>query len=100
MFLIEPTDSTWKLAALVSTARIGNVFTFTAVWIIHPNLFPTLFNLTSMGITNVAARVLTLLAPMVAEIDFPTPMLVFTIINLVAALVSLLIEEQELKDEE
>ena len=95
VFMVNPSEPTWTLPALVCAARLGNVFTFTASLIIHPKMFPTLFATTSLGIANFAAISIALTAPIVAENDFPTPMLIFTISNMVAALVSLFLKEEK-----
>ena len=91
VFLVQPNDPTWTLPALLSAARIGNAFTESVVRIVHPKMFPTLFALTSLSYVTVSTKIISLPAPMVAEIDFPTPMLIFAISNIVAALVALLL---------
>ena len=69
---------------LIAIARVGVSGARLAVWAIHPKLFPTLFAVTSMGITNIVSRILVILAPMAAELAYPTPIIMFTILNIVA----------------
>lgn len=89
MFLVNPVNPGYFFPVLVALARVGVQGTFTSVWITHPKMFPTLFAVTSIGISNIFSRSVVILAPMVAEIGYPTPMVIFTVINLIAAVSSL-----------
>ena len=68
--------------------RMGLTAAFTAVYINHPKMFPTLFAATSIGITNLIARSIMIFAPFVAEISYPTPMIIFSILSFMAFLSS------------
>lgn len=78
---------------LIFAARLGISASFNLVFIGHPRMFPTLFSVTSMGFTNVFSRACTFFAPMVAEVDEPTPMIIFTVLCLVTTVASLLLRE-------
>ena len=67
---------------LIAAARVGVAGAFTAVWAIHPKMFPTLFAVTSIGISNIVSRSIVTLAPMAAELAYPTPIIIFTILNI------------------
>lgn len=54
-------------------------------------LFPTILQSTVYGISNIIARVLTIGAPLVAEMKDPVPLIVFTVNVTVAIAVSFLI---------
>ena len=59
----------------------------------HPSYFPTLFAVTSMGIANIVTRIIVTMAPMAAELDFPTPVIIFTLLQFVACASSLFIND-------
>ena len=61
---------------------------FVTVYQSHPPLFPTLFSARSMGISNIVARLVTILAPIVAEIDYPVPTIIILILSVVAGVCS------------
>lgn len=93
------TSQSWVFPALVAIGRFGNTACFTGIWIAHPKMFPTLFAVTSLGISNFAARTFVIIAPIVAEIPFPLPMIVYTILTLLGGIASLFIVEKP-NDEE
>lgn len=45
-------------------------------------LFPTLFSATAIGICNLSARILTISAFMIAEMEAPTPMTIFVSVQM------------------
>ena len=84
LLFISSSNPGWLFPALVACARVGVVGAFTAVWVLHPRMFPTLFAATSMGIANFASRGMVIIAPLVAEIAYPTPIIVFTTLTILA----------------
>jgi len=64
---------TWTLPILVIVTKFGISAAFNVVYLGNGVLFPTLFAATSMGICNIFARIATIGAPFVAEIDGVTP---------------------------
>ena len=56
-------------------------------------MFPTQFGVTSIGICNFVARIGLIFAPIIAEIANPTPMIIFTVLSMIALLCSQLIVE-------
>ena len=71
---------------LVLLAKFGVSAAFGLVYIAHPKMFPTLFSVSSMGIVNFISRLVTIAAPMIAEIAFPVPMLIFTAMCVISAI--------------
>ena len=64
-------------------------------------MFPTLFNVTAIGISNIISAAILTISPFVAQIAFPIPMIIFTILNVWAGLCSVLLhEDPEEKDKE
>ena len=61
-------------------------------------MFPTLFAVTSMGISNIFSRSLVILAPMVAEVKYPTPIILYTVLNIIACICSTFIIDASSKE--
>jgi len=76
---------------LVGLARLGVASTFASLYMAHPQFFPTLFAVTSMGISNLVCRIAVIFAPYMAEVSFPTPIIVFTVLQIAAAVASVFI---------
>jgi hypothetical protein len=93
-------DSDALFAVLVVMASFGVVACFNLVYASHSATFPTLFSGTAMGICNFAARVATIFAPLVAKIDGPTSMYIFTTLTGIACLLSLFLKKAEDEQEE
>lgn len=60
---------------------------FTLVYVSTQDVFPVVFCATAIGICNVASRTLTVMSDLVAEIEPPLPMILFTSISLGAVIV-------------
>ena len=75
---VPSTVSPYLEAFFVLLAKLGISSAFTMVYLITPRLFPTELRGTVFGICNVAARLLTIFSPILAEFDEPTPMLCYT----------------------
>ena len=74
--------------------NLGTSATFGNLYIAHMDIFPIVFSTTSMGICNIVARCITATAPVVAEIDEPTPEIIFTILSIIAVFISLFIRKK------
>ncbi len=77
ILLIGSEDKTW-MPIFVIIAKFGISGGFVIVYVSTVEVFPTLFCSTAMGFCNFLARVLTILAPEVAEHAPPLPMALFT----------------------
>jgi hypothetical protein len=66
------------MPAFVVLTKIGISGSFVNVYICMVDIFPTLFCATAFGVCNFLARVLTIVAPQIAEADPPLPMIVLT----------------------
>ena len=78
LLLMDVEHPNWTVPILVALARIGVASTFVSLYMVHPMFFPTLFAVTSMGIANFVCRIAVIVAPFIAEMYFPTPIIVFT----------------------
>ena len=95
---ISVSNPGWTFPTLVGCARLGAVGAFTSTWLTHPRMFPTLFAVTSLGIANFASRSFVIFAPMVAEIAYPIPVVIFTSLTILAGISSLFIIENKQVD--
>lgn len=71
----------------VILAKFGIAGAFVIVYIATVDIFPTLFCATALGFCNFFARVLTILAPQVAERDPPLPMIIFVSLTTIGAII-------------
>ena len=80
----------YSLVLLV--AKSGAELAFAFVTLIHLELFPTHFLVTSYGICNIFCRMATMFAPIVAEVPNPLVPLTFLIgLNLLGVVASLVL---------
>lgn len=100
LFAVDSANPGWTFLISVALAKFGVQLTFTTVWMVHPKMFPTLFGATSMGIANFVTRSIVIFAPLVAEIPYPLPMAVYTVVSLVAGFASLFLLEESKEPEE
>ncbi len=70
-------DSTFWMPFFVILAKFGISGGFVIVYVSTVDVFPTLFCATALGFCNFFARLLTILAPEVAEQPAPLPMILF-----------------------
>jgi hypothetical protein len=79
---------------LVPLLLLGAFYGYSSVvlcnWISTPVLFPVIFSSTAIGICNVLARLATILAPQVAELEQPLPMIIISVMGSVSAFGALL----------
>ena len=63
---------------MILVAKFGVASSFCIVFIAHASIFPTMFAATSFGFCNFMARAFSAVAPLLAEVDQPVPMICFT----------------------
>ena len=101
LFIVDHNNPGWAVPVLVGLGRFGVVAMFTMVYLVHPGFFPTLFAVTSMGISNLAARIFVILAPLIAEVSYPVPVIVVTVLQIFAFVAAmLLIEPTSMKNKD
>jgi len=74
--------------------NMGTSMTFGNLYMSHMDVFPIVFNSTSMGICNILARSITITAPIVAEVEEPVPEIIFTTLSFIAAVMSVFIRKK------
>lgn len=70
------------LAVFVLITKFGISATFVMVFIVTPQLFPSNFGATMIGICNIFARSISIASPEVAEVHHPVPMILFAAVAL------------------
>ena len=95
MFYIDFERPSKMLPVLIMIARGGASAMFCSVYSLHPKMFPTLFSVTSIGICNFVCRTGLIFAPIIAEIAYPTPMIVFTVLSMIALICSQFIVQDD-----
>ena len=84
LFLGTQMQGYYLVPVLVMGAKIGNGLSMSSCLISNSHLFPTLFAVSALGLCNFIAKSLTILAPIVAQLEEPLPMLLFTGSSIVA----------------
>jgi hypothetical protein len=87
MILFIGVDSTFWMPFFVLFAKFGISGGFNLCYCSTVFVFPTLFCATAIGICNFFGRLITIWAPLVAEKDWPLPMILFTCFAAVGILV-------------
>lgn len=96
ILFVDEANPSWTMPALVGVAKFGITAAFTGVWIAHPSMFPTLFAVTSIGISNIASRFFVIFAPLVGEWKFPVPIYLFTMMTILSTIASYMLCEKSL----
>jgi hypothetical protein len=82
-------DNLSLVPVFITMAKFGISACFNMVFIASVQLIPTKLTGTVFGYSNVLARSITVLAPIVAEINYPTPLIINIATALVAAVASM-----------
>ena len=83
------------MAFFVGCCRFGISGVILGSWVNHAKMFPTLFVATSMGIAGIFSLIFVIAAPMVAELIFPIPVVIFTALSILAGVSSLFLVDLE-----
>lgn len=78
LIVLFGTNNEGWMPLFVIITKIGIAGCFVCVYICMVDVFPTLFLASAFGICNFLARILTIVAPQVAELEPPTPMIILT----------------------
>jgi hypothetical protein len=69
---------------LVLISRSGIKCTFDSCYLANSTIFPAIFAGTAFGLCNIGAKLVTIFAPVMAEITPPTPMIIFSCLASIA----------------
>ena len=70
-------------------ARFGITMAYNTAFVGHADLFPVLFATSSMGYCSSLARLFTAISPILAKMDQPLPMYIFTVSCLLTGILTL-----------
>jgi hypothetical protein len=76
---------------MFSFARGGVKVTFDICYLANSTIFPAIFAGAAFGLCNMGAKIATILSPMLAEVPPPVPMITFTCVAFLAAILSILL---------
>eukprot|EP00347_Sterkiella_histriomuscorum_P019689 403340662 len=88
--IFKNTASNALISVMILGSKFGISASFNLVYLAN-SLFPPLYASTVMGLCNMFARVASMIAPQIAEVEGPVPMILFCIFAGVAAVLSLFI---------
>ena len=74
-------DVVWVIMVSVFCSRFGIAASFTLIYYVNQEVFPALFVPFSFTVCNFFARMIAIVAPQIAEIPKPFPVLSFVIIS-------------------
>lgn len=77
--LANGAEKDWVVPLIIAACRIGSSMSFNMGYVAVAKLFPTQFVTSVFGIVNLISHLVTIAAPMVAEIKHPVPMIAFAI---------------------
>lgn len=96
VFLTGSYETGWSFPVCVLVAKFGIASAYNICYLSNSLLFPASITATTLGICNTFARTATILAPMLAEFDEPTPMIIFTVLSVLAFGASLFLMKPDL----
>ena len=73
-------QESWTFPLQIVCAEYGIAAGFTIIYVAHNSVFPVLFSATALGLCNFVARIFAALAPIVAQIDQPYPVIVYGVL--------------------
>ena len=89
--LILGDDHVDLIPVFILLAKCGVSATFNICYLANAQIFPAIFSGTAFGICNIGAKLATIFAPLVAEVDPPIPMILFTCTAFLAGIISFFI---------
>ena len=78
LFVGLANQGSWLFPVLVMYAKIGVALSFGLSYTSNAYLFPTLFAATAIGLCNTLARAFSAASPILAQMEEPLPMILFT----------------------
>lgn len=76
------------IPVVVLLTRSGVKATFDSCYLANSTIFPAIFAGTAFGICNIGAKVVTIFSPLTAEVKPPMPMVIFSILAAIGAILS------------
>ena len=86
------------IPVFVLFSKAGVTATFNMCYLANAQIFPAIFAGTAFGICNIGAKTTTILAPLLAEVKPPVPMILFCITACLAGVLSFFIRKDPSAD--
>lgn len=78
-------------SVLVMLARCGVKVALDLCYLANSTIFPAIFAGTAFGMCNIGGKLFTIIAPLLAEVEKPVPMIIFSIVSGVAVFAALML---------
>ena len=69
-------DNVELIPVFIVMAKLGINGTFNCCFVASIELMPTIFSASAFGLCNVTARTATILSPIIAQMNYPTPLII------------------------
>ncbi len=79
----------WTFVLLILIVKLGISAAINIVYVAHCDIFPPLFAAAALGYCNVLARIFTSMSTLMASLEEPVPMWIFTVTAGLAAILSI-----------
>ncbi|TNV72971.1 hypothetical protein FGO68_gene499 [Halteria grandinella] len=76
---------------LVMLARCGVKVALDLCYLANSTIFPAIFAGTAFGLCNIGGKLFTIIAPLLAEVDKPIPMITFSVVSGAAIFAALML---------
>lgn len=93
--LILIKGETDAVPAFLLMCKVGITFNLNVVYLAFSMLFPPIFAQTAFGVAKFIARIVTIAAPVAAELKSPTPMGIFVFLSLLAGNIACFIRQKK-----
>jgi hypothetical protein len=80
---------------MVTMSKGGTRICFDICYMANSSLFPAIFAGTAFGFCSAASKIATIMAPMLAEVKPPTPMIIFLSVMSIASVLVLMLKTEE-----
>ena len=84
-------DDNNLIPIFIIMAKFGMAACFSMVFVLHVQVVPVLYSASSFGFCNMFCRFVTIISPLVAQIQYPTPLICEVVVTMSAAVISLLL---------
>ncbi|CDW91268.1 organic cation [Stylonychia lemnae] len=97
--IVQLSDYTYLTPFFLFGSRLGVAAACNVLTIVNIVIFPADFRSTSFGICNIFARMAAILAPLVAELEYPYPYAILICVTTVYCVVSFFLKEKQNNEE-
>ena len=88
-----PEDSTGAITGLTLAGKFGASSAFAIIYLYTAELYPTVIRNTALGVASMLARIGGILAPLLASLSLPTPLIIMGGSALLAGIMAVFLPE-------